>query len=137
MMRVGITVQTVAITGATLTAYLIGLKAFPDHAQIAETMAFATLSFSELLRAFTARSETFSLFRLGFFSNRAMVLASLSSLFLLLVAIYVPVLEPIFDTYPLTLAQWEIILPLLVIPSVAAELTKWAMGRRTALPAAA
>jgi len=137
LMRVGITVQTVAITGATLTAYLIGLKAFPEHAQIAETMAFATLSFSELLRAFTARSETFSLFRLGFFSNRAMVLAGLSSLVLLLVAVYVPILEPVFDTYPLTLAQWEIILPLLVVPSVVAELTKWVVSQRSALPAAA
>jgi Ca2+-transporting ATPase len=136
-MRVGITVQTVAITGATLTAYLIGLKAFPEHAQIAETMAFATLSFSELLRAFTARSETFLLFRLGVFSNRAMVLAGLSSLILLLVVVYLPVLEPIFDTYPLTAQQWEIILPLLIVPSVAAELTKWVMGRRAPQPAAA
>jgi Ca2+-transporting ATPase len=137
MMQVGITIQTVAITGATLTAYLIGLRVFPEHAQIAETMAFATLSFSELLRAFTARSETFSLFRLGFFSNRAMVLAGLSSLVLLLVVVYVPILEPIFDTYPLTIAQWEIILPLLVVPSLAAELTKWVMSQRSARPAAA
>ncbi len=137
MMRVGITVQTVAITGATLTAYLIGLKVFPDHAQIAETMAFTTLSFSELLRAFTARSETISLVRLGFFSNRFMVLAGLSSLVLLLVAIYFPILEPIFDTYPLTMAQWEIILPLLLVPSVAAEVNKWLTNRRSAQPAVA
>jgi Ca2+-transporting ATPase len=137
MMRVGISVQTVAITAATLTAYLIGLRAFPEHAQIAETMAFATLSFSELLRAFTARSETFLLFRLGVFSNPAMVLAFLSSLILLLVVVYVPALEPIFDTYPLTLAQWEIILPLLIVPSIAAELTKWLMGRTVRRPASA
>ena len=130
MMQIGISVQTVAITTATLTAYLIGLRYFPGQAQIAETMAFATLSFSELLRAFTARSEYFLLFRLGLFTNRAMVLAFLSSLILLLVVVYAPPLEPIFDTYPLTLEQWEIILPLLVVPSLAAEATKWIMGRR-------
>jgi Ca2+-transporting ATPase len=137
MMLIGIAVQTVAITAASLTAYLIGLKAFPEHAQIAETMAFATLSFSELLRAFTARSETFLLFRLGVFTNRAMVLAGLSSLILLLVAVYLPALEPIFDTYPLTFEQWEIILPLLIVPSVAAEVTKWIMGRTSSRLAAA
>ncbi len=135
MMRTGIAVQTVAITGATLTAYLIGLRAFPEHAQIAETMAFATLSFSELLRAFTARSETFLLFKLGIFTNRAMVLAVASSLVLLLIVIYVPFLDPIFDTYPLTVEQWEIILPLLLIPSVAAELTKLVTARTAARPA--
>jgi Ca2+-transporting ATPase len=62
-MQMGIVVQTVAITAITLGAYLIGLNLWPEAAgefnQTAATMAFITLSMSELLRAFTARSERY------------------------------------------------------------------------------
>ncbi|MEJ2412214.1 MAG: cation-translocating P-type ATPase, partial [Anaerolineales bacterium] len=68
-MLTGIGIQTVAITAVTLGAYWIGLRNFPD---MAATMAFVTLSFSELLRAFTARSERVSIFRIGVFSNKVM-----------------------------------------------------------------
>jgi Ca2+-transporting ATPase len=124
-MRIGIAAQTIAIAGVTLTAYLLGLRAAPDMPQVGETMAFVTLSFSELLRAFTARSERFPLYRLGVFSNRAMIYAVASSLALLLLVLYTPFLQPVFDTYPLPVAAWEIVLPLLVMPAVVAELTKW------------
>ena len=39
--------------------------------------------------------------------------AVLVSLVLLLAVIYVPFLNPIFDTVPLELQQWEVIVPLL------------------------
>ena len=127
-MQIGIGVQTIAIASVTLTAYLLGLRAAPDIPQVGETMAFVTLSFSELLRAFTARSERFPLIRLGLFSNRAMFYAVTSSLFLLLLVLYAPFLQPIFDTVPLPLAAWEVVLPLLVVPALVAEITKWVMG---------
>ncbi|MEJ2352902.1 MAG: cation-translocating P-type ATPase [Anaerolineales bacterium] len=123
-MQIGIAVQTVAITAVTLTAYLIGLSAHPEQPEFAETMAFVTLSFSELLRAYTARSEHYPLLKIGVFSNRNMNLAFVSSLALLLLVVYVPFLQPIFNTTALGWAQWELVLPLLVIPSIAAELTK-------------
>ncbi|MGA9532970.1 MAG: cation-translocating P-type ATPase [Anaerolineales bacterium] len=128
-MQIGIAVQTVAIAGVTLTAYFLSRQLYPGDQQLAETMAFATLSFSELLRAFTARSERYLLHRLGIFTNMYMVYAVVSSMVLLLLVIYVPLLEPIFDTAELTLAQWEIILPLLLVPSVVQEFTKWILAR--------
>jgi Ca2+-transporting ATPase len=124
-MLTGIGVQTVAITAVTLSAYWIGLKYFPT---LATTMAFVTLSFSELLRAFTARSERVSIFKIGLFSNKVMNLAILSSLVLLLAVVYIPFLQRIFDTASLGWTQWEIILPLLIVPSIAAELTKFVYG---------
>jgi Ca2+-transporting ATPase len=54
-----------------------------------------------------------------------MNLAISSSLVLILVVIYVPFFNTIFNTLPLGLAQWEVIVPLLLVPSVAAELTKY------------
>jgi Ca2+-transporting ATPase len=123
-MRVGLVVQTVAITTITLLAYFLGLQLYPGQPEIATTMAFVTLSFSELLRAFTARSERYPILKIGVFSNKFMNLAVLTSLLLLLAVVYIPFLQPIFKTAPLEWEQWRYILPLLFVPAVAAELTK-------------
>ncbi len=126
-MLTGIGIQTVAITAVTLGAYWIGLRFYPE---MATTMAFVTLSFSELVRAFTARSERVPILKIGIFKNKVMNWAILSSLVLLLVVVYVPFLQGIFDTVPLGWTQWEVILPLLLIPSIAAELTKVIFRKR-------
>jgi len=139
-MLIGIAVQAVAITAATLTAFLIGLRAFPDNLAGAQTMAFATLSLSELFRAYTSRSERYSVFAIGIFSNKYMQYAFLTSLAILLAIIYVPVLDPIFDTAFLGWEHWAEILPLVLIPAVAAEITKWFLrqgDRRRRQPAQA
>jgi Ca2+-transporting ATPase len=122
--RIGI--QTIAIAAVTLTAYFIGLRFFPEAAK---TMAFATISFSELLRAFTSRSDRYPLLKIGIFTNRAMLIAVSTSALLLLAVIYVPFLNPIFDTVPLDSTQWAIILPLLLVPALVAELTKTFLSR--------
>ena len=122
--RIGI--QTVAIAAVTLTAYFIGRSFFPAAAG---TMAFATISFSELLRAFTSRSDRYPLLKIGIFTNKAMLYAVSTSALLLLAVIYVPFLQPIFDTVPLNTTQWAIILPLLLVPAVVAEMTKAFLSR--------
>jgi Ca2+-transporting ATPase len=125
-MIIGIIVQTVAITLAVLTAFRIGLSAGEAHAR---TMAFATLSISELLRAYTSRSERYSVFALGVFSNKWMQWAVMTSLAILLAIIYLPFLDPVFETAFLTLNDWLIMLPLILLPSVAAEINKWVLRR--------
>ena len=134
-MRLRIAIQTVAIASVTMTAYFLGWNLPNASKALAGTMAFITLSFSELLRAFTARSEHYPLFKIGLFSNRWMFLAVSSSLTLLLLVVYVPFLQPAFNTVPLTVEQWEMILPLLAIPAVVAEISKWVLGKRTAIVA--
>jgi Ca2+-transporting ATPase len=125
-MLVGIAVQTVAITAAVLVAFRIGLQTGGAHGR---TMAFATLSISELLRAYTSRSERYALWSLGFFTNKWMQMAVATSLLILLAIIYVPFLDPIFETTFLTLRDWAIMLPLILLPSVAAEVNKWVWRR--------
>lgn len=129
-MRIRIGIQTIAIAVATLAAYLMGIAMYPGVPEEAKTMAFVTLSFSELLRAFTARSDNYPVLRIGIFSNRVMVYAVLSSILLLFGVIYLPFLQPIFNTVPLGWAEWQVVLPLLFVPAIVAELTKWVMGRR-------
>jgi Ca2+-transporting ATPase len=127
-MIIGIVVQTVAISVAVLTAFRIGLEVSDAHAR---TMAFATLSISELLRAYTARSERYSLWAIGVFSNKWMQWAVLASLIILLAIIYVPALDAVFGTTFLTAGDWLVMLPLILLPSVAAEVNKWVLRRRS------
>ena len=127
----GIAIQSIAITASTLLAFRVGLRYFPDDVHIAQTMAFATLSISELLRAYTSRSERYNLFwHIKLFSNKYMQYAVAASLLILLGVIYIPFLDPIFDTASLGLREWRVVLPLLFVPSIAAEITKVFLRRR-------
>jgi Ca2+-transporting ATPase len=123
-MRIGMVVQTIVITVATLGAFAIGRSLDSDSWDLARTMAFVTLSFSELVRAYTTRSELYALLKIGVFTNKFMQYAVAASVALLLVVLYVPFLQDIFNTLALTLEHWAYILPLIFLPSVVAELTK-------------
>jgi Ca2+-transporting ATPase len=129
-MLIGVIVQAIVMTAAVLTAFVYGLKRYPDNLADAQTVAFATLIVSELLRAYTARSERYSLFSIGVFGNKWMQYAVGSSLVLLLAVIYVPFLQPFFSTIPLTLEDWLVMTPLFLVSSVAAEITKAVLRRR-------
>ena len=54
----------------------------------------------------------------------------LISMVLLLAVVYVPFLNVIFDTVPLGWAQWQVMLPLLLVPSVAAEVVKYIISSK-------
>jgi Ca2+-transporting ATPase len=126
-MLTGIIVQTIAISAATLSAFAIGRGIDLD---LAETMAFVTLSVSELLRAYTARSENVTVFKIGVFSNPVMNWAVLASLVLIIAVVYVPFLQPIFNTTAIDFTHWLMILPLILLPSIVAELSKVLITRR-------
>lgn len=100
----------------------------PSHG--ARTFAFVTLICAEVLRAYSSRSDRHTVFSLGLFSNKAMVKATLFSFFLLLVVIYVPVLDVVFETAPLSLRDWAIVLPLALVPFAAGEVFKGIYYRR-------
>jgi Ca2+-transporting ATPase len=127
-MQMGVAIQTVAIAATTLIAYAMGLAHSNPH--FAETMAFVTLSLSELLRAYTARSERYPLMKIGVFSNKWMNYAVLVSTLLVLAAVYIPFLNRIFNTLPLGWAEWMKIMPLLILPSIAAEAAKYIVTAR-------
>ena len=120
----GIIFQSIAITISVLLAYVIGLKyIFPNNIEGAHTMVFATLITSELLRAFSVRSEKYTLKELGWFSNKNLVKANLLSFALLLVVMYVPILRKLFELEFISW-QWWIILLLSFLPLVIGEIRK-------------
>jgi Ca2+-transporting ATPase len=131
----GTVVQTIAIAGSVLAAFLIGLTRFEFwglsglEAELAlrhaQTMAFVTLSASELFRAYTARSERYSVFSVGLFSNKWMQWAVLGSFLVLLATVYIPGLnETIFGNVPLDSGDWLVVFPLMLVPAITAEVHK-------------
>lgn len=118
-------IQSIGITIATLGAYLWGLKHFgEENLNGARTMAFATLILAELLRSYSARSDRYTLFHIGPFTNRKLVIATLLSFTLMLAVLYVPALADLFDTIPLGLDGWMVVLPCSLVPLVLGELYK-------------
>ena len=152
-MRIGIVVQTFALAGAVLTAFGLGLLWHLEEGaflpkgmnpilyileydwrgvdvEIAETMAFVTISMSELFRAYTVRSEKASLFKIGVFSNKYMQYAVSFSLILILLVVNIPFLQPIFNTQFLTPREWIVVVGLALVPAVSEEITKFFLRRK-------
>jgi Ca2+-transporting ATPase len=125
-MALGLALQGIAITAVTLVAFWMGLTG-SGSVTVARTMAFVTLSGCQVLRAYTNRSERVSVFSLGVFSSRWMQYAALSSIVLMLAVVYVPGLNAVFNAEPLSALNWARLAPLLVLPAVVDELTKWAL----------
>ncbi len=116
--------QSIAITISVLAAYIIGLNyIFPNNIEGAHTMVFATLITSELLRAFSVRSEKFTLKELGWFSNKNLLKANLLSFALLLLVMYVPPLRRLFELQFISW-EWLIIIPLSFLPLIIGEIRK-------------
>ena len=130
-MAIGIGVIAVVDAVAILLAFSLALQRYPGHLEAAQTIAFVTLCTSELLRAFTARSEYHSIFSIGVFSNRWMVGAVTASFTLVLMVVYVPFLSPFFDTVPLTLDDWLFMLPFFFASPIAMELVKLYFRRQS------
>ena len=131
-MAVGIGVVGVVDMLAILGVFYLALQRYPGSLETAQTVAFVTLCTSELLRAFTARSEVHSIFSIGPFSNRWMVAAVAASFLLVLAVVYVPFLAPFFDTVPLGVDDWLLMLPFFFASPLAMEVLKYVYRRRAA-----
>jgi Ca2+-transporting ATPase len=89
-----------------------------------QTMVFTVLALSQLGHVLAIRSERQSLFSIGLFSNRHLLGAVVLTLGLQLATIYVPFLNPIFKTQPLTLSELAITLALSSVVFLAVEVEK-------------
>ena len=96
----------------------------------AQTMVFITLVLMQLVNAFNCRSDYLSLFKVGVFGNRFLILAVLVSLAMMVMVIEWDPLSRLFHTTPLRWQDWVLAagLSLTLVPVV--ELTKWIVRRR-------
>jgi Ca2+-transporting ATPase len=82
----------------------------------ARTAAFVVLSCAQLFHSFNCRSMSVSLFKLGVFTNKKLILATLISFILQMAAVYVPFLQKIFKTEPLGLLDWIFVIVISSFP---------------------
>jgi len=101
---------------STVFVFTVALYLGNGNLELARTMTFTTLVLSQLFFVFTCRSENQSIFELGFFSNLYLVGAVGVSLGLLLMALYLPILQSIFQTVPLSLEHWLLITAVSALP---------------------
>ena len=117
---------------ASLFTQAWSLKTGHSHWQ---TMVFTVLCLSQMGHVLAIRSDRESIFTQGFFSNKPLVGAFLLTFALQMATIYVPVLNPIFRTEPLTLNELLFTLALSSVVFIAVEIEKFIKRRRSGLNA--
>ncbi|HBY95793.1 MAG TPA: calcium-translocating P-type ATPase, SERCA-type [Chloroflexi bacterium] len=117
--------QGLIIGAVTLAAFAIEYFLHSGSEERARVLAFSTSIFAQNVHAFNLRSNTLSIFKLGLFSNMALIGAFIAVLLSELAIIYIPFFHPIFQTMPLDLADWGLIAGLGVMPLVIMEIVKF------------
>lgn len=119
-------------TGYFIIIYglVIGISALLFQAfAISEGMAWQTMVFTALVIGrmsvvMGVRSDADSIFNIGFFSNKPLLAAIVLNIFLQMIVVYTPFLNPIFHTEPLTLVELILTLALSLVVLFAIEIEK-------------
>jgi Ca2+-transporting ATPase len=125
---------TVALTGVLQAAISFGVfvVTLDQGEPLARTLAFSTLVFGELFRAFAARSPGRVLFEIGAFTNLKLlgvvVLSAASQLALHHVAFF----QELFQMAPLTRTQYAMSIGLGLVPYSILEVSKLVRRRMRA-----
>lgn len=90
----------------------------------AQTAAANAIVFGQIFLLFNCRSRRYTMFKLGFFSNRWLLLGVVLMVFAQLLFTYVPVMNQLFKTDGIGLADWAIIIGAYVVLYIGVELLK-------------
>jgi P-type Ca2+ transporter type 2C len=112
--------------GLLMAAVVLSLQAWSIHIRDPhwQTMVFTTLCLLQLGHVMAIRSEYESLFTQGVLSNKALFLTVVATIALQLMTVYVPALNPVFRTQPLSAGELIAVLALSSIVFVAVEIEK-------------
>lgn len=124
--------QGLGIAVTTLLTFAFCLYCLETDLAQARTMAFTVLVMAQLTHAFNCRSDTHSIFTIGWTSNIALLWAAGGSVILQAGILLLPWTRPVFDVTPLTISQWGMVLGLGLLPLVGAE--TWKLMRRHSRP---
>ena len=123
--------QHVLWVGALMSGLVLGLQAWSIDAGIAhwQTMVFTALTFAQLAHVLVIRSDSESLYVIGLFSNRPLLVTVALTVVLQLALVYLPVLNGIFNTAPLSALELVLCAACGVVVMVAVEIEKWCVRR--------
>jgi Ca2+-transporting ATPase len=117
--------QHVVWVGLLMGSVTLGTQLWASHAGLHwRSMTFTVLALSQMGHVLAIRSEQTSLFRLGLWSNRPLLGAVAITLILQLATLYVPGLNPVFGTEPLSWVELLLALALSSVVFVAVEVEK-------------
>lgn len=124
-MGLAIGFQAAFLTIAVLASYIIGRNVDGGAEYLGNTFAFITIITGELLRTYSARSESRSIFRMKNFGNKYVNYSVLLGLSLMVIVVFVPGINTVFKTnVDLTVVQFLIAMALGFIPLLGGELAK-------------
>ncbi len=95
-----------------------------------QTMVFTVLCLTQLGHVLAIRSERESLFKIGLFSNKYLFGAVAITFVLQMATVYVPILNSVFKTQPLTLTELIFVIALSSVVFCAVEIEKFIKRRR-------
>jgi Ca2+-transporting ATPase len=112
--------------GLLMAAVVLGLQAWSIHILDAhwQTMVFTTLCLLQLGHVMAIRSERESLFTQGVLSNKVLFMTVVITIALQLLTVYVPALNPVFRTQPLSARELIMVLALSSIVFFGVEIEK-------------
>jgi P-type Ca2+ transporter type 2C len=118
--------------GPLMAALVLGTQAWSLASGTThwQTMVFTVLCLSQLAHVLAIRSERESLFHQGLFSNKALLGAVALTFGLQMATVYVPALNGIFRTAPLSATELAAAIAIASVVFVAVEVEKW-VRRRT------
>lgn len=117
-----------AISGLS---FILGMALFEwsiaDSGDIsrARTVVFTFLVFKTLLYTFSIRSMRRPIWKIGFFSNKYLIISVLFGALLQLIAVYVPFMQKLLKTVPLYSKEWALILAACFIIMIMIEISKF------------
>ncbi|MFL5743516.1 MAG: calcium-translocating P-type ATPase, PMCA-type [Niastella sp.] len=118
--------------GVLMATVTLIMQAWAIHVGDAhwQTMVFTVLCFSQMAQAMVSRSEYEYIYRMGVFTNRPLIGAIALTTILQIAIIYLPFLNRIFNTAPLTITELGFSVLVSAITFHAVELEKF-IKRRT------
>jgi len=116
--------QGLVLGAISLGAFAYSLYGLHQEVDQARTVAFTVMVFAQLVHAFNCRSERLSLFQVGLWTNRPLLLAFSLSLGIQIAVLTVPAAAPIFKIAPLPFEDWIMMGALGLLPFFIMELTK-------------
>lgn len=120
--------KRVVFVGSLTACVTLGAFAYEylknNNLYLAQNAAFSVLVTAELLRAYGARSQTKTIFQVGFFSNKFLTFTVVACFFLQIMIHYIPTLQRFFGVGSVSLKQYFIWIILGAVPLLILEIQK-------------
>ena len=106
----------------TIVAFRYGLN---TSEAMAQTMAFMVLSIAQLFHALNLTSKEHSIFEVGIFKNRWLVLTIVFGITLQICVASLPIFQTLLKTVALDFTHWGIVFAAALSTIIINELSKW------------